>query len=311
MARPHTVEHRALVIEPSALAAPTLRAAGAWARDRGLRAVVLGTGDDALRAARLGVPVRVSVAPPVGAVALARPALRRALGPAIRGSTVAAMGPRAHAAAAAVGARAVDPVVSLPVAPVPLDRERLRAEWGVAPGAAVCMLVASPPRACDARVALDVVGRAAVLGRAVTLVAHPDARHAARASGWSGVAGGAWHLALDARTEDPELLVAAVDAALVMDAATPVDADAREPSAWTAWWASLGRAAFRPMVGSDAMGALVMARAGVPLVVAEGTAADRALAADPSSAPAGVTRFSARRPNLGALALHAALSAAG
>ncbi len=311
MPRSGSVEHRAMVIEPAALAAPTLRAAGAWARERGLRAVVLGTGDDAGRAARLGVPVRVSVAPPVGAVAFARPAIARALGPAIRGAAVAAMGPRAHAAVEVVGARPVEPPMALPDPVAVLDRERLRAEWGVAPGAAVCMLVASPPRACDARVALDVVGRAAVLGRAVTLVAHPDARHAARAAGWSGVAGGAWHLALDARTEDPERLAAAVDAALVMDAVTPVDADARAPSARAAWWAALGRAAFRPMVGSDAMGALVVARAGIPLVVAEGTAADRALAMDPERAPAGVTRFSPRRPNLGALALHAALSARG
>jgi hypothetical protein len=131
----------------------------------------------------------------MGAPILARAAFRRAFGPAVRGAAVAAVGPRAFDAARIVGARPVAPGEELP-APIPTEarpsRERLRVDWGIPDDGLACLLVASPPGCADARVALDIVGRAAVLGRPMTLIAHPGSRHAERAQAWSGVAGGAW-----------------------------------------------------------------------------------------------------------------------
>lgn len=299
---------RAIVIDGHAATPPVLRMLAEQASARGVQAVVVGNERDALRATRLGVPVRAVVAPPMGAPILARAALRRAFGPAMRGAAVAAVGPRAFDAARIAGARPIAPGDELP-STVPADsrpsRERLRVDWGIPEDGLACLLVASPPGCADARVALDIVGRAAILGRPMTLIAHPGARHASRAEGWSGVAGGAWRLVPDARAEDPELLVAGIDAALVMDARVPVDADARTPGAWGAAFAAFGRAALRPILRGDAVGARLVARAGVPLVVAEGTAAAEAL-----SGASGVRTFDPRRPNLGALALHATVAGA-
>jgi hypothetical protein len=294
---------RAIVIDGHAATPPVLRMLAAQATERGVQAVVVGNEHDAHRAARLGVPVRAAVAPPMGAPVLARAALRRAFGPAVRGAAVAAIGPRAFDAARIAGARPVAPGEELP-APIPVEarptRERLRVDWGIPDDGLACLLVASPPGCADARVALDIVGRAAVLGRPMTLIAHPGSRHARRAEAWSGVAGGAWRMVPDARAEDPELLVAGLDAALVMDARVPVDQDARTPGPLRAAFAALGRASLRPILRGDSVGARLLARAGVPLVVAEGTDAAEAL-----SGAAGVRTFDPRRPNLGALALHA------
>lgn len=299
---------RALAIDAQAATAPSLRMLAGLAAACGLRAVVIGSEADALRASALGVPVRAVVAPPLGAPILARAAIRRAFGPAVRGSAVVAAGPRAAEAARIAGAR---PVAGGDELPQPVDpatcptRELLRAAWRIPADGLACLLVASPPGAADARVALDIVGRAAILGRPITLVAHPGARHARRAEGWSGVAGGAWRMVTDERAEDPELLAAGIDAALAMDARVPVDAGAVAPGPVAAAFAALGRGALRPILRGDATGARLLARAGIPLVVAEGTEAASALAGAP-----GVRTFDPRRPNLGALALHATLGGA-
>jgi hypothetical protein len=216
---------------------------------------------------------------------------------------VLALGERAVDAVRAAGARPVElGAWPLPRPAPSLDPAEVRGAWGVQPGDRACLLVASPPRATDARVALDVVGRAAVLGRPITLVAHPDCRHAARAAGWSGVAGGAWRIVLDERADDPELLAGAVDVGLALDAAAVVDELARPPRGMARWWAAIPRSALRAPVRGDAMGAELLVRAGVPMAIADGTAAAAALRAHPR-----VRTFDLRRPNLGALAVHAVL----
>ena len=307
----HTLDHdvRAAVAEAGVLSPPRLRALADLERDRALRVIVLGTAFDARRAAACGVRVAAAVAPPLGSPVLGRAAIVRAIGAAVRGAPVLALGGRAVDAVRAAGARPVE----LDAWPLPrpvqsLDAAEVRGSWGVQPGDRACLLVASPPRATDARVALDVVGRAAVLGRPITLVAHPDCRHSARAAGWSGVAGGAWRIILDERVEDPELLAGAVDVGLALDAAVVVDELARPPRGAARWWAAIPRSALRAPVRGDAMGAELLVRAGVPMAIADGTAAAQALRGHPR-----VRTFDLRRPNLGALAVHAVLgqSAAG
>ncbi|MFM9180587.1 MAG: hypothetical protein ACKOV8_04975 [Phycisphaerales bacterium] len=294
---------RTAVAEAGVLSPPRLRALAELACERALRVVVLGTAFDARRAASCGVRVAAAVAPPLGAPVLGRTAIARAIGSAVRGAPVLALGERAVDAVRAAGARPVE----LGAWPLPrparsLDPAEVRGAWGVQPGDRACLLVASPPRATDARVALDVVGRAAVLGRPITLVAHPDCRHAARAAGWSGVAGGAWRIVLDERADDPELLAGAVDVGLALDAAVVVDELARPPRGSARWWAAIPRSALRAPVRGDAMGAELLVRAGVPMAIADGTAAAAALRDHPR-----VRTFNLRRPNLGALAVHAVL----
>jgi hypothetical protein len=294
---------RAAVAEAGVLSPPRLRALAELACDRALRVVVLGTAFDARRAAACGVRVAAAVAPPLGSPVLGRAAIARAIGAAVRGAPVLALGERAVDAVRAAGARPVElGAWPLPRPAQSLDPAEVRGAWGVQPGDRACLLVASPARATDARVALDVVGRAAVLGRPITLVAHPDCRHAARAAGWSGVAGGAWRIVLDERADDPELLAGAVDVGLALDAAAVVDELARPPRGMARWWAAIPRSALRAPVRGDAMGAELLVRAGVPMAIADGTAAAAALRAHPR-----VRTFDLRRPNLGALAVHAVL----
>jgi hypothetical protein len=294
---------RTAVAEAGVLSPPRLRALADLVRERALRVVVLGTAFDARRAAACGVRVAAAVAPPLGSPVLGRAAISRAIGAAVRGAPVLALGGRAVDAVRAAGARPVElDAWPLPRPAQALDPAEVRGAWGVQPGDRACLLVASPPRATDARVALDVVGRAAVLGRPITLVAHPDCRHAARAAGWSGVAGGAWRIVLDERADDPELLAGAVDVGLALDAAAVVDELARPPRGMARWWAAIPRSALRAPVRGDAMGAELLVRAGVPMAIADGTAAAVALRAHPR-----VRTFDLRRPNLGALAVHAVL----
>ncbi|MFM9168782.1 MAG: hypothetical protein ACKOTD_01285, partial [Phycisphaerales bacterium] len=244
---------RTAVAEAGVLSPPRLRALAELACERALRVVVLGTAFDARRAAACGVRVAAAVAPPLGAPVLGRVAIARAIGSAVRGAPVLALGERAVDAVRAAGARPVE----LGAWPLPrparsLDPAEVRGAWGVQPGDRACLLVASPPRATDARLALDVVGRAAELGRPLTLGAHPDCRHAARAAGWSGVAGGAWRIVLDERADDPELLAGAVDVGLALDAAVVVDELARPPRGSARWWAAIPRSALRAPVDGRA-----------------------------------------------------------
>jgi hypothetical protein len=116
------------------------------------------------------------------------------------------------------------------------------------------------------------------------------------------VAGGAWRIVLDERADDPELLAGAVDVGLALDAAVVVEELARPPRGIARWWAAIPRSALRAPVRGDAMGAELLVRAGVPVAVADGTAAARALRGH-----ALVRAFDLRRPNLGALAVHALL----
>ena len=180
-----------------------------------------------------------------------------------------------------------------------LPRTALRESWGVRDGECVVLLVASPAAACDARAALDVVGRTAIAGGPVALVVHPSAGELPRAQALAAAEDGAWRLVLDERAEEPELLSGAVDAALVVERRMgPVPA-ARGASGFLAAFVRGGAA---PHVLGDALGARLAVRAGIPTVVAAGTAAASVVAPE--------CVFDPRRPNVGARLLQAIRSAA-
>jgi hypothetical protein len=106
----HTLDHdvRAAVAEAGVLSPPRLRALADLERDRALRVIVLGTAFDARRAAACGVRVAAAVAPPLGSPVLGRAAIVRAIGAAVRGAPVLALGGRAVDAVRAAGAWPVE-----------------------------------------------------------------------------------------------------------------------------------------------------------------------------------------------------------
>lgn len=288
------------LVEPGACSAPRLRALAAQLG--GAPACVIGTEPEAQRARDAGIAVLRSIALPLGSVPLSGRVLRRAF-PSVRpGARTLAVGPRAADAARALGAEPFDAADCDPSAVAPLGRDGLRAAWGAAANAAACLLLASPAGSADAHAALDVAGRAAILGRPIVLVVHPGAAGVDRALRLSSAAGGAWRIAIDARADDPELLAGALDAAIGIDVRRgPGPAPSR---GFTAGAAAFARGCAAAAPAGDPLGARLAARAGIPTVAAACSAAAR------SGAVPEERRFEVRRPNEGARLLHAILSAA-
>lgn len=282
----------AAFVDARACSRPRLRALAAVLAGR--PAAVIGTGADAARASDAGIAVLRSFQPPLGRVALSGSALRLAGFGGRRFGAVLAVGPRAEEAARALGMRPEAMPDVLPGALASLRRGPLQEEWGVRAGEAACMLVASPPAACDARLALDIAGRAAILGRPIVLVVHPDAAGAEQAGQLARAAGGAWRIAFDERAEEPELLAAAVDAAIAIDRRPPPGSIAAPAHGLSAAFAAFARGMRAPAVAGDPIAVRIALRAGLP-VVSCGTAGD-AFVPEPC-------RIDPRRPNAAARAL--------
>ena len=291
----------AALVDVRACGAPRMRALAE--RLAGRAVGVIGSGPEADRAARQGLRVVAAFAPPLGSIAMAGGALRRSLGRVPLDGSLVAVGPRARDAAAALGVRAVAPDDALPAPVAPIARGPLREAWSVREGECACLLLASPAGACDARAALDIVGRTAVAGGPVVLIAHPSSGELLRAQALAAVPDGAWRLVTDERAEEPELLSQAVDAALVVDRRMPEERAGRGGLAVV--MAAFARGGASAHLPGDAMGARLASRAGIPIVAAAGTAA-----ADVDGLIPPERVFEPRRPNLGARALQAIRSAA-
>lgn len=295
---PHPV---AAIVDARACSSPMLRLVAAELGGRG--ASVIGSVADAQRAAEAGVRVVGCCAPPLGSVAFAGSALRSALGGPRQFGTVLVAGARAVEAARAAGLRAEPLPEHLPEPLAPLGREELRAAWGVEDGESACVLLGNPASACDARAALDIAGRTALLGGPVVLVAHPDSGNMAHARRLASAAGGAWRIALDARADEPELLARAADAFLAVGMRAPGDAERVPPRGLAAALSVLARGC-RPMPAStESLGVRLALRAGAAVIAADGTPGAEQVAAD--------RRFDPRRPNVAARALRAAFDARG
>ena len=284
----------AAFVEPGACARPRLRALAEVLAGRPV--AVIGTGADAARAVDAGLAVLRSFQPPLGRVGLSGSALRLAGFGGRRFGAVIALGPRAEEAARALGMRPEAMPDALPAALAPLGRAALHEEWGVRAGEAACMLIASPPAACDARLALDIAGRAAILGRPIVLVVHPDAANAAQAEQLARAAGGAWRIAFDERAEEPELLAEGVAAAIGIDRRPPLGSTGTPAHGLAAAFAAFARGVRAPAVAGDPIAVRIALRAGLP-VVSCGTAGD-AFVPEPC-------RIDPRRPNAAARALFA------
>lgn len=213
----------AAIVDVAGCGAPRLRAAAEAMAGRPV--AVVGTLAEAERAAEIGLRVVASCAPPLGDVARARRPLLEAIGGPRPMGSAAAFGPRAVAAARLCGVR-VDPATDALPSPLPaLDAASVRAGWGAAPADLACVLLACPPAAGDARLALDLAGRAAMLGGRVVLVVHPEAGLVAHARRFADAVGGAWCMVTDGRAEEPELLAAAADLCLAVPAVPGPEGD--------------------------------------------------------------------------------------
>ena len=276
-----TVRPPARAVQPAAIVdvagcgAPTLRAAAEALQ--GAPVAVVGTLADAERAAWFGLRVSAACAPPLGDVSRARRPLLEALGGPRRFGPIRAYGSRALDAARACGIRVDHADDPLPAPLAPADAQAARDSWGAGPGDLALLLLALPPLAGDARLALDIAGRAAMLGGRVVLVAHPGAGAMWHARRFADAAGDAWCLAADERAEEPELLAGAVDVALAV------------PSS--------------PGPAGDTMGVALALRAGIAVVASEDAPGAGLVAAG--------RRFDRRRPNVGARLLRAAAAARG
>lgn len=260
----------AAVVDAAGCGPARLRSAAAALGGRGV--AVIGTVLDAELAAACGLRVVASCAPPLGSVRLARRSMLTAIGGPRPFGTLAAVGPRAEEVVRVAGIRRDLLRMELPAPIAPLPRDDVRAEWGVAPGDTVCLLVAAPVAAGDARKALDIAGRASYLGGPVVVVAHPGSARIGHADRFADAAGDAWRLVLDERAAEPELLASAADAGLAVRAA-----EGPEP---------------------DEMAIAVATRAGLPVVAADDVQGADGLAPD--------RRFDPCRPNVAAQLIRAA-----
>lgn len=307
------VRASALLVDAAGCSPALLRLAAAVQQAGGGACIVVGTGADARRAADAGLRVVAACAPPAGSLLLGAGAMKRAFAPALgRSSAVTAWGPRAAAVARLLGLQAHPEPDALPPALAALPREALRDQWGVDPGLPVIVAVASPAASGDARAALDIIGRAAIIGGPCALVVHPGAGRIARTQRWAQVSDAGWHLVLDERVDEPELLATAADAAIAIEVAGTGDAVRSERPAgavgtrhaspmarWSDWSAQLARGMSRAPATAHRIAALLAARAGLPVAVAmQGPAAPRLGAACPECI------FDARRPNVGAQIVH-------
>ncbi|MFM7799144.1 MAG: hypothetical protein ACKPBA_09225 [Planctomycetota bacterium] len=284
----------AAFVDPSSCPRPRLRALASVLGGRPV--AVIGTGADAERAASAGLTVLRSFQPPLGRVSLSGSALRRAGFGGRRFGTVIAAGARAAEAVRALGMRPEPMPDALPEPLAPLAAAGLRKEWGVRDGECACLLLASPASACDARAALDVAGRAAILGRPIVLVVHPDAGNAGQAAQLASAAGGAWRIAFDERAEEPELLASGVAAALAFDRRLPIESVGTPARGVAGAFAAFVRGARPPIEPGDPIAIRLAVRAGLPAISC-GTAGD-AFVPD-------ACRFDPRRPSAAARALSA------
>jgi hypothetical protein len=259
----------AAIVDVAGCGSPTLRAAAAAMQGRPV--AVIGTAPDAERAASMGLCVAAACAPPLGEVARARRQILEAVGGPRRFGAVRAYGPRAAEAARACGIRIDDAPDPLPAPLAPLDAGAVRDSWGAGPRDVALLLLALPPVTGDARLALDIAGRAAMLGGRVVLVVHPGSGGVAHARRFADAVGDAWCLVTDERAEEPELLGGAVDAAI----AVPTVTGPR----------------------GDRLCLELALRAGLPVVASEDAPGAEAIGA--------VRRFDRRRPNVGAQLLRA------
>lgn len=282
----------AAFVDVRACARPRLRALAEVLAGRPV--AIIGTGADAARAVDAGLSVLRSFQPPLGRVSLSGSALRRAGFGGRRFGAVMALGPRAEEAVRVLGMRPEAMPDALPSALRPVDPVALREAWGLRSGEAACLLIASPPAACDARVALDMAGRAAILGRPVVLVVHPDSANAAQAEQLARAAGGAWRIAFDERVEEPEWVAGAVDVAIAVDRRAPLGATELPTRGLAATFAAFVRGVRAPAVAGDPIAVRLAVRAGLP-VVSCGTAGDEFVP--------GECRIDPRRPNAVARAL--------
>lgn len=268
------------LIDADACAAPRLRAIAAAAA--GAPCALIGTGEDAARAASCGISLAAAFAPPAGSMVLGMRALRNALAPLVgRAGTVAAWGARADEAARGCGWRREPVAEPLPV-PVGADGSRadLRAGWELDDDRPVFLAIASPAAACDSRVALEVAARVAVASRPVALVVHPASARIARTRAWSSIAGAEWRLIVDERADDPERLAPAIDVGVAFDRpAVAPERGARAARGWARWSADLAHGITREPAPGDACGARVALRAGIPLVVGHSSPAAALLGA--------------------------------
>lgn len=285
---------------------------------QGRAAGVVGREPEATRAVLAGINVQACCAPPLGCVELAGSSLRNAFRNAVRDGSLRVVGPRAIVAARILKVPGANRSLGLnhreefgiheplPQPVLPLDGALIRKEWGAGQGVRTCVLLATPAASCDARGALDIAGRTAMLGGGVVLVVHPDAPNAQHAIELSHAAGGAWRLALDSRVDDPELLASAADVALVLDVPAAT-APLLEPVApgLPRMLGAFTRRITAAVPHGDSLGTQLAMRAGLQVVVANDTPAARV----PGLVPA-AHLFHPRRPNVAAQALHAILSAA-
>jgi hypothetical protein len=260
----------AALVDVAGCGSPRLRALALALQGRPV--AVLGTRPDAERAALHGLRVTGACAPPLGDPRRARRPLLAALGGPRRLGALIAHGARAVEAARLAGIRAEPMQGPLPGPLAPLDADALRASWGAGPADLVCLLLASPPAAGDARLALDIAGRAGMIGGRVVLVAHPGAGAVEHARRFADAAGDAWCMVTDERVEEPEWMAAGADAALAL----PAD----------------------PGPAGDPLCVELALRAGLPVVAS----AD----APGSGLVDAARRFDRRRPNVAAQLLRAA-----
>lgn len=284
----------AAFVDPSACPRPRLRALASVLGGRPV--AVIGTAADAERAACAGLAVLRSFQPPLGRVSLSGSALRRAGFGGRRFGTVVAVGARAAEAVRSLGMRPESMADALPGPLEPLAAAGLRRDWGLRDGESACLLLASPASACDARAALDVAGRAAILGRPIVLVVHPDAGNAEQAGQLASAAGGAWRIAFDERAEEPELLASGVAAALAFDRRAPIESVGTPSRGAVAAFAAFVRGVRPPVEPGDPIAVRLALRAGLP-VISCGTAGDALVPED--------CRFDPRRPSAAARALWA------
>lgn len=130
---------------------------------------------------------------------------------------------------------------------IPHARGELRRMWGITDDVLAVGLVGGPPAASDAMRALDIVGRAALLGVRAALIIHPRTARAREAVRWSTRMPHAGPVVVSTRMGDPWHVAGALDAGLVVSA---------------------------PDSAGDALDALVLARLGLPIVASEDSPAN-------------------------------------
>jgi glycosyltransferase involved in cell wall biosynthesis len=152
---------------------------------------------------------------------------------------------------------------AIDVTPVDADARRaVRAKWGIDDATFVVGALTQPMAWSDARQVIDLVGRAALTERPVSLVLHPTAARRAESVRWAGAIGLGPNMIFDARMEEPWRVVAGLDAALMIRDEWNA-ADLRDAGSLVGLIMGGGRT-MRPVPG--VLPALWAMGAGVPLI---------------------------------------------